>query len=302
MVRRDVFAPRGGLVDEVLVAHGAEVAAGQPLVRLRDPQLELELKRVDGELETAQRQIDAVRATRTNRQIRDTKPADGYRLSAEERELEQRLVNLRHELELLNREREALVVTSPIAGRVLSWDLAHRLAARPVERGEVLVTVADLSAELATEAGSAGRPHRLRARGAAGAAAELPVRFRLSSDDSEEHTGRISEVSRTADVNPEETTPSPTVQVTVALDALNLRRGCAARAAAGRIGPCANRLRPPERGLRVAARYLGCGDGMAVVLRGRRAKSEGLRVGVKSWHFWPPRCGLQIRHMPRDLS
>ena len=67
VVRRDVFAPRSGLVDEVLVAHGAEVDAGQPLVRLRDPALDLELKRVDGELETAQRQLDAVRATRTNR-------------------------------------------------------------------------------------------------------------------------------------------------------------------------------------------------------------------------------------------
>ena len=63
VVRRDVFAPRSGLVDEVLVAHGAEVAAGQPLVRMRDPSLDLELKRVDGELETAQRQLDAVRAT-----------------------------------------------------------------------------------------------------------------------------------------------------------------------------------------------------------------------------------------------
>jgi multidrug efflux pump subunit AcrA (membrane-fusion protein) len=221
-VRRDVFAPRSGLVDEVLVAHGADVATGQPLVQLRDPQLELELKRVDGELETAQRQIDAVRATRTNRQIRDTKPADGYRLSAEERELEQRLVNLRHELELLNREREALVVRSPIAGRVLSWDLAHRLAARPVERGEVLVTVADLSAEwqlkLAVPDDRIG--YVLAAQQVLGA--ELPVIFRLSSDDGEEHTGHISEVSRTADVNPEETTPSPTVQVTVELDALNL--------------------------------------------------------------------------------
>ena len=67
VVRRDVFAPRSGIVDEVLVEHGADVKAGEPLVRMRDPALELELKRVDGELETAQRQLDAVRATRTNR-------------------------------------------------------------------------------------------------------------------------------------------------------------------------------------------------------------------------------------------
>jgi multidrug efflux pump subunit AcrA (membrane-fusion protein) len=66
-VRRDVFAPRNGIVDEVLVKHGDDVKAGTALVRMRDPSLELELKRVDGELETAQRQLDAVRAAKTNR-------------------------------------------------------------------------------------------------------------------------------------------------------------------------------------------------------------------------------------------
>jgi multidrug efflux pump subunit AcrA (membrane-fusion protein) len=240
LVRRDVFAPRSGLVDEVLVAHGAEVTAGQPLVRLRDPALDLELKRVDGELETAQRQLDAVRATRTNRQVRDANPTDLYRLSAEERELQQRLTNLRNELELLNRDRDALEVASPIAGRVLSWDIGNRLIARPVERGEVLATVADLSAdwqlELAVPDDRIG--YVLAAQQAL--QKDLPVRFRLSSDDREQHTGHVVEVSQTADVNPPEgnTAPSPTVLVKVALDDMqpsdaslrDLRPGVSARA------------------------------------------------------------------------
>jgi multidrug efflux pump subunit AcrA (membrane-fusion protein) len=224
VVRRDVFAPRGGLVDEVLVTHGAEVAAGQPLVRLRDPALDLELKRVDGELETAQRQLDAVRATRTNRQVRDANPTDVYRLSAEERELQQRLTNLRNELELLNRDRDALVVVSPIAGRMLSWDIGNRLIARPVERGEVLATVADLSAEWQLEL--AVPDDRIGYVLAAQQAIQqdLPVRFRLSSDDREQHAGHIVEVSQTADVDPSDanTAPSPTVLVKVALDDMQL--------------------------------------------------------------------------------
>jgi multidrug efflux pump subunit AcrA (membrane-fusion protein) len=224
VVQRNVFAPRNGLVDEVLVAHGAEVAAGEPLVRLRDPALDLELKRVDGELETTQRQLDAVRATRTNRQVRDANPADTYRLSAEERELQQRLTNLRHELNLLNREREALVVASPIAGRVLSWDISHRLIARPVERGEVLATVADLSADWQLEL--AVPDDRIGYVVAAQQAlrSDLPVRFRLSSDDREQHTGHIAQVSQTADVNAaeREAAASPTVLVKVALDDLQL--------------------------------------------------------------------------------
>jgi multidrug efflux pump subunit AcrA (membrane-fusion protein) len=234
VVRRDVFAPRGGIVDQVLAAHGADVAAGQPLVRLRDPALDLELKRVDGELETAQRQIDAVRATRTNRQVRDANPIDGYRLSAEERELQQRLANLRRERELLNREREALVVLSPIAGSVLSWDIAQRLSARPVARGEVLATVADLSADWQLELSVPDDRIGYVLAAQQEIRPDLPVRFRLSSDDRELHSGRIAEVSQTADVNAvgRDASPSPTVLVKVALD-----DGQLSEAASGALRP-----------------------------------------------------------------
>jgi multidrug efflux pump subunit AcrA (membrane-fusion protein) len=226
IVRRDVFAPRSGLVEDVLIAHGADVTAGQPLVRLQDPLLELELKRVDGELETAQRQIDAVRATRTNRQVRDANPADTYRLSAEERELQQRLKNLRRELELLNRERDQLVVTSPIAGRVLTWDLANRLVARPVERGEVLVTVADLSRDwqLELDVPDDRVGYVLAAQEKLGP--DLAVHFRLSSDDRERHSGKISEMSRTANVRDESgTVPAPVVTLKVAVNEQELIAG-----------------------------------------------------------------------------
>jgi multidrug efflux pump subunit AcrA (membrane-fusion protein) len=188
-------------------------------VRLRDPQLELELKRVDGELETAQRQLDAVRATRTNRAVRGADAVDGYRLSAEERELDQQLTNLRAEQDLLQRERAKLVVNSPLAGRVLTWDVVNRLIARPVERGDVLVTVADLSADwnLELDVPDDGIGHVMAAREAL--RPDLPVEFRLSSDDRELHIGHIKQISMIADVGEEDgSTPEPTVLVKVAFD------------------------------------------------------------------------------------
>jgi hypothetical protein len=218
-VRRDVFAPRSGLVDEVLVKHGADVSQDEPLVRMRDPSLELELKRVDGELATAERQLDAVRATRTNRAIRETNPVESYRLSAEERELQQKVTNLRRELDLLKHERDQLVVTSPIRGRVLTWDVGHQLLARPVERGEVLVTVADLSSpwqlELAVPDDQMG--YVLAAQEEL--KPDLPVRFRLGSEERATHTGRIAEVCQTADLPHDNTTrPTPTILTKVELD------------------------------------------------------------------------------------
>jgi hypothetical protein len=185
--------------------------------------LELELKRVDGELETAQRQLDAVRATRTIRAVREANPLDAYRLSAEEREIQQQLENLRRESELLNHERDGLLVTSPIAGRVVTWDVANRLIARPVERGEVLVTVAELSAEwqLELEVPDDRIGYVLAAQQEI--QRDLPVRFRLSSDDREQHEGHVAEICQTADVAADETAaPAPSVLVKVALDSPEL--------------------------------------------------------------------------------
>jgi hypothetical protein len=225
VVRRAAFAPRSGLVEAVLVKHGEDVTAGQALLQLRDPALDLEIKRVHGELETAQRQIDAVRAAKTGRAIRDANPADTYRLSAEERELDQRLANLRREIQLLDEEAKKLVVTSPVAGRVLTWDIDGRLMARPVERGEALVTVADFSApwQLELDVPDDQIGHVLAAQREFGA--ELPVRYRLSSDQGETAPadGRVAEVCRTADVSSEPgAPPTPTVRVNVAIDAEQL--------------------------------------------------------------------------------
>lgn len=218
-VKREVFAPRSGLVDEVLVAPGADVAAGTPLVRLRDPALELDLKRARGEMETVRRQLDAARATKTNRNMRDENPVELYRLSASEREYQQQFANLTEELKLLNAQRDELVVRSPIAGRVLTWDLSNRLAARPVERGEALVTVADLSADWQLELAVADDRigHVLEAQTTQEKTA-LPVKFRLRSADAP-YTGHIEEVGLTASIDPaDEAAARPTVEVVVAFD------------------------------------------------------------------------------------
>jgi multidrug efflux pump subunit AcrA (membrane-fusion protein) len=218
VVKQDVFAPRSGLVDEVLVTHGADVTAGQPLVKLRDPQLEIDLKKVSGEMETVSRQLDSVRATKSSRDVRDAGTTDLYRLSASEREFEQQLTNLQQQLALLMHERDALVVRSPIAGRVLTWDVSNRLVARPVERGEALVTVADLTSDWQLDLDVADNRigHVTAAR--ATLQPDLPVRFRLHSDDNP-HTGHIREVSATADVSSEnKTRPTPTIRATVAFD------------------------------------------------------------------------------------
>jgi hypothetical protein len=61
------------------------------------------------------------------------------------------LDNQKQQLQLLHEERAKLVVRSPASGNVLTWNLDVLLQNRPVQRGEVLVSVANLAGEWTAE-------------------------------------------------------------------------------------------------------------------------------------------------------
>src|SRR5260370_41846577 len=66
-VRRDIFATDDAVVEELKVDHDDRVEAGQLLAVLRNPQLDLESKRVSGEMQTARERLAAVQAARIER-------------------------------------------------------------------------------------------------------------------------------------------------------------------------------------------------------------------------------------------
>jgi hypothetical protein len=108
---------------------------------------------------------------------------------------------------------------------VLTWDIGHELLARPVERGEVLVTVADLSADWQLELDVPDDRIGYVLAAQREIKPDLPVRFRLSSEEREEHLGRITEICQTADVAQEQAArPTPTIVTKVAFDTPQLIR------------------------------------------------------------------------------
>lgn len=142
VTQQDLFAPRDGVVLETQVKHGDRVAIGQPILRLRDPELQLELARVTGELQTVQSRIDSVQASRVTNPLTGTDGVNRARLlAAEEEELRERQISLARQLELLRVEEKELEVHAPIAGEILTWDVGRRLDARTVSRGQVLLTI-----------------------------------------------------------------------------------------------------------------------------------------------------------------
>ncbi len=214
-IRRDVFAVSNGVIEKVHVQHGKPVTPTYELAEMRDLDLESEIRRVEAELQKAQVRLATVKALiRTAKQ----KDPDQYRqLSAEEVELPKLISSLERQLTPLNQKKAALKLKSPIAGEVLTWDVGTLLDNRPVSRGQILMTVADLSGpwvvEIRVPDDQIG--HVLAAQEKLGPDEALPIEFLLATDPETTYTGKIAKISMTAESQKEE---SASVLVTVSIN------------------------------------------------------------------------------------
>lgn len=215
--RRDVFARIDGDVVSVPVRHGQMVARGEVLAELNSPELAEELERLLGRQKTVHEKISS-----TNKRLLDNNrggssrltPYDESRLAGELVEYRQEAENIRRELELFTQKQKRLRVLAEDAGQVVTWEVEANLLRRPVQRGQVLMTLANPDGpwELELYVPERRLRHIL-------AAQELPegdstsqdearppldVTFMLSSHPGEEYHGRVVEIEQSAEVRGEE--------------------------------------------------------------------------------------------------
>jgi len=142
--RRDIFAPSAGVISDLRVQHAEQVRADQVLLVMREPELDFEFKRVWGELQTARKKLVAAEAERLQNPRESAEERRRHsQLTAREEELRESISSLQEQYEILEQQQSELMVRSPMDGEVLTWDLKQLLEARPVSRGQILLTVAD---------------------------------------------------------------------------------------------------------------------------------------------------------------
>jgi biotin carboxyl carrier protein len=232
-LRREVFATDDAVIDEVKVNHDDRVEAGQVLAVLRNPQLDLEYKRVSGELQTTRERLAAVQAARVELAVESAgRPAGAARLSGEEAGLQAQLKSLERQSNLLDEQQAALTVRSPIKGRVLTWDLSQLLQSRPVQRGQVLMTVADPEGPWVLELHVPEKRigHLLDAR--QGGQTKLSVTYVLATDPARKHRAEIDGMA--SSVEPD-TANEPSVLVTVGVNRGELENPRPGAGATGRV-------------------------------------------------------------------
>ncbi|QDT64287.1 HlyD family efflux transporter periplasmic adaptor subunit [Calycomorphotria hydatis] len=198
-VRRNVFAPRNGVVREVLVDYGETINKDDPLVRIDDADLELTWKNTRGELQTARERIASVKALRASSGGASEDRLEKGRLAGEERELREKIRFLEAQLEVLDTERELLVVRSPLNGLVLTWDVRELLENRPVQTGQRLMTVADPEGEweLVFDVPDRHIGYVVAARDEFGP--DLPIQYRLATSPDVTFDAKLSDVGLTSE-------------------------------------------------------------------------------------------------------
>ncbi len=163
--KQDVFSPMPGEVIDILVDNGDRVNAGDVIARMRNPELEIKKREIEGQYNAAYQKFIAViqQLTSGNQGL---SVQERIRLEAEEANLRPQVTSFAEQLELVNQRVEKLTIKSPLAGQVITWDVKKQLQNRPVETGQVLMTIAaaetDYEVELFMPERRIGHLHRVR--------------------------------------------------------------------------------------------------------------------------------------------
>jgi len=202
VVKRNVYAETGGYVFEVPIEHGQVVQEGQVLVRLRNPELTDKWNEVTGKLDTAKESLN--KATRAIFQERSMPPGDYAKLTAEANQWRSQIASLEGLQKSLDDQVKALVVKSPKAGRVITWDPRNRLIGRPVEKGQTLLTIADTEGDWKLELHMPEDRIAYIRRAQKEFGDQLEVSFVVANEPGKTHYGQVREVEYSAEPRREE--------------------------------------------------------------------------------------------------
>lgn len=198
----NLFAPVDGIVEQLFVKHGDQINAGEEVLRLRSPELEKELARIQGEIRTARRKYESIETALT--QIGGGSAQDFVlqtNLAADLEEQKQVIANFQSEQRFFEKRLEELVVHSNATGQVVTWNLEQTLKSRPVRRGESLMRIADVDGQwhLVFEVPDQKFGYLQRAGEASNQ--KLDIEFVLATNPEEEYSGQIVAKANTSQLN-----------------------------------------------------------------------------------------------------
>ena len=175
----------------------ANVEEGAVLAEMVNPDLMLQIKSLEGQLNQNQAQV-----IKLNRSVfeRNLERRDKILIEGELAKANSAVDSLTQEIALARQQADQLIVRSPISGHVVDWQLRRNLLGRPVNRGESLMTVVapDTRWQVELQVPERRVGHLLNV--ATSADEPITVSFSLASNPGKQFTGKIASIDRVLDV------------------------------------------------------------------------------------------------------
>lgn len=203
VMQRNVFSPRDGEIKTLFVAEGTFVDPNEQLAVIESRRLLEQLIVVEGEQAEAIQELQNLKLADSQLELRST-PDEEFaemqtRTASDIERWEAKLTTLDNRQELLKKQAAELTLRSPIGGQVTTPDVDRRLASRPVDRGDLLMTISALDG--AWEIALKIPDNRVEFINAV----EQPtVRFRIAADSEKIYTGKIREIDFRAQDQPDQ--------------------------------------------------------------------------------------------------
>jgi biotin carboxyl carrier protein len=207
--KRDVFAGVDGKVVQISpkVEKGEDVKEGEVLMVLENPELAVQIEHVWGQINTARGEINKLKRQKMqiNNSITDADRLQRAQIEGEIAKADRSLASLDTQLQILQAKQARLTVRSPMNGQILTWQVRDKLENRPVQKGQVLLTVADPAQDwdLEIKMTEDRMGHIMRAIEEQGTEA-LDVEYIVATDPGVTHWGKIKDIQNIAEVQGEE--------------------------------------------------------------------------------------------------
>ena len=197
-----VFPKRPGVVTEVLVGHGQKVEKGEKILQLTDLDLEYQLTEIEGRIGEVKTSVRAIESRRLGRNRDDDESLQQENLVAQKMELN----SLKEQRRIFVQRQEALAITSPLAGNVMTWEVRKRLQNRPVGVVDQLLEVANVDGRWTLELDLPDRKvgHFMKRWKEAQEEDEpVEVEFILAAEPGTTHRGQVRSVGTSTEMNAE---------------------------------------------------------------------------------------------------
>lgn len=138
--RREVYAEIDGDIEAVMVQHGQTVQQGDKLARLRNIELQVSQVELTGKIDSTRQTIMAKQ--RTLQEDRNLTVVERNRIMGEILELQKQLISYYTQMKHYEEKLKELDVCAVTNGVITTWDVQRSLTGRPVQRGQILMSIA----------------------------------------------------------------------------------------------------------------------------------------------------------------